>query len=259
MRIQSSPALEVLIVKKAPLALDYRSKLLEISTVWQIWPGVWTCRMSTFVPLNLEPEDVSEEEVDDTKEIQLEEAFKLYQNALKLHSQGPAYYLEAAKAYDQLLGSDVFKYPETVSEFARDELETTTSDSPVVSGSTIASDPTSLSLVPTGSVDNSLNSLPHIAYLAYKNHGQFELDQARANLQERNGDSVDQFRQLLDSCKQALRDFTEALAQDDSDLDLWKKAARVAEAFSSQRLVRYCLAEWTQEGMSANYSYLYPV
>jgi hypothetical protein len=24
-------------------------------------------------------------------------------------------------------------------------------------------------------------------------------------------------------------------------------------------LVRYCLAEWTQEGMSANYSYLYPV
>ena len=24
-------------------------------------------------------------------------------------------------------------------------------------------------------------------------------------------------------------------------------------------LVRYCLAEWTQEGMSAEYSYLYPV
>lgn len=23
--------------------------------------------------------------------------------------------------------------------------------------------------------------------------------------------------------------------------------------------VRYCLAEWTQEGMSAEYSYLYPV
>jgi hypothetical protein len=25
------------------------------------------------------------------------------------------------------------------------------------------------------------------------------------------------------------------------------------------RLVRYCLAQWTQEGMSADYSYLYPV
>jgi hypothetical protein len=25
------------------------------------------------------------------------------------------------------------------------------------------------------------------------------------------------------------------------------------------RIVRYCLAEWTQEGMSAEYSYLYPV
>jgi hypothetical protein len=25
------------------------------------------------------------------------------------------------------------------------------------------------------------------------------------------------------------------------------------------RIVRYCLAEWTQDGMSAEYSYLYPV
>ena len=25
------------------------------------------------------------------------------------------------------------------------------------------------------------------------------------------------------------------------------------------RTLRYCLAEWTQEGMSADYSYLYPV
>jgi hypothetical protein len=25
------------------------------------------------------------------------------------------------------------------------------------------------------------------------------------------------------------------------------------------RLVRYCLDDWTQEGMSAEYSYLYPV
>jgi hypothetical protein len=25
------------------------------------------------------------------------------------------------------------------------------------------------------------------------------------------------------------------------------------------QVVRYCLAEWTQEGMSAEYSYLYPV
>jgi hypothetical protein len=25
------------------------------------------------------------------------------------------------------------------------------------------------------------------------------------------------------------------------------------------RVMRYCLAEWTQQGMSAEYSYLYPV
>jgi hypothetical protein len=28
---------------------------------------------------------------------------------------------------------------------------------------------------------------------------------------------------------------------------------------SDGRIVRYCLAEWTQAGLSADYSYLYPV
>lgn len=41
--------------------------------------------MSTWVALNIEPDEAIEEEVDDTKEIQIEEALKLYQNALKLH------------------------------------------------------------------------------------------------------------------------------------------------------------------------------
>ncbi len=65
--------------------------------------------MATFTALNLEPEDDIEEEVDDTKEIQLEEAFKLYQNALKLHSQGPQYHVQACEAYRELFQSEVFK------------------------------------------------------------------------------------------------------------------------------------------------------
>ncbi|KAI5284966.1 Histone transcription regulator 3, partial [Ascosphaera atra] len=59
--------------------------------------------MSTFTALNIEPDTDVEEEVDNTAEIQVEEALKLYQNALKLHSQGPAFYKEAEAAYDALL------------------------------------------------------------------------------------------------------------------------------------------------------------
>lgn len=58
--------------------------------------------MSSWVALNIEPDEAVEEEVDDTKEIQIEEALKLYQNALKLHSQGPQFYPQAAEAYDAL-------------------------------------------------------------------------------------------------------------------------------------------------------------
>src|SRR5437588_11793468 len=104
--------------------------------------------MASFTALNLEPEDDSEEEIDDTKEIQLEEAFKLYQNALRLHSQGPQYRTEASDAYRELFQSEVFKYPEVVSEFARDELDT-------VPDSSIINEAVPLSLVSAENADNS--------------------------------------------------------------------------------------------------------
>ena len=83
--------------------------------------------MSSFVALNIEPDEDIEEEVDDTKEIQIEEALKLYQNALKLHSQGPAFYAYAREAYTTLFKSEIFRYPESISDYRRSVLLDTTS------------------------------------------------------------------------------------------------------------------------------------
>ena len=191
--------------------------------------------MAAFTALNLEPEDDSEEEIDDTKEIQLEEAFKLYQNALKLHSQGPPYRTEASEAYRELFQSEVFKYPEVVSEFARDEQDTGAPDSAIIS------EAVPLSLVSAENADSSHNSLPQLVYLAFKNRGQFALDDPEAILR---GDPPptknERFRQSS-AARNAINDFADALERDDTDLDLWRKVARVAEVFESHRISRFCL------------------
>src|SRR5947209_8357891 len=75
--------------------------------------------MSTFTALNVEPDDTFDEDVDNTRELQIEDALKLYQTALKLHAQGPRYYDQAAVSYDALFKSDIFRYPESISDFTR--------------------------------------------------------------------------------------------------------------------------------------------
>ena len=42
---------------------------------------------------------------------------KLFQTALKLHAQGPRFFDEAADAYDALFESEIFKYPESKTEY----------------------------------------------------------------------------------------------------------------------------------------------
>ena len=72
-------------------------------------------KASVWHPYNVEiPEETAEEEVDDTQEIQIEEALKLYQTALKLHSEGPASFDKTAAAYKALFDSDIFKYAESL-------------------------------------------------------------------------------------------------------------------------------------------------
>ncbi len=188
--------------------------------------------MSGFTALNVEPEENIEDEVDDTREIQLEEAFKLYQNALKLHSQGPRYYEEAQNAYNELLSSEVFKYPEVVSEFAQDELD---------EGPSAAQAIDALPLLPGNAAESSASSIPQLLYLAFKNRGQFLLDAARHQIPDLGNDRAGYCRYYSRSSKESLRQFAQALERDDTDLDLWKKAARVAEVSSCQRIARFCL------------------
>lgn len=190
--------------------------------------------MSGFTALNVEPEDTFEEEIDDTKEIQLEEAFKLYQNALKLHSQGPQYFQDALDAYKDLLQSEVFKYPEAVSEYAHDELE----DEPAPGTAQV--DAGALSLLPSNAAESSASSVPQLLYLAYKNRGQFVLDVARHQLPNKRGSRAELCEYYSKSSNDSVRDFAKALERDDSDLDLWKKAARIADVLSTQRIARFC-------------------
>jgi hypothetical protein len=196
--------------------------------------------MSGFPALNIEPEDDNAQEADDTREIQLEEALKLYQNALRLHSLGAEYVLQAADAYKDLFNSEIFRYPEAISEYTRDELDNGAGETPVFD------EPLSqLNVVQPASAQASPSSLPQIIYLSFKNYGQYLLEQyAQANLPHGSPDDLESrspTRDLFLVCSKALKQFAEALERDDTDLELWRKAARVAQVCASDRIVRFCL------------------
>ena len=209
--------------------------------------------------MNIEIESESEDEIDDSKEIQvlslarnpsttkakppqIEEALKLYQNALKLHSQGPDFYDEAEVAYNELFRSEIFTYPESISEAQRienygaaEELEDNSDDDLLPAHATTV----------TG-VDIAPSSLPQILYLAYKNHGQFQLDRLKSRLtrieQEFGPDEQSPPTRIIPrSAFLSLKLFIEALDRDDTDLELWRQVARIAGLLGSRRIARYCL------------------
>ncbi|ODH44848.1 hypothetical protein ACO22_00678 [Paracoccidioides brasiliensis] len=194
--------------------------------------------MSSFVALNIEPDDFSEEEVDDTKEIQIEEALKLYHNALKLHSQGPRFYDQASEAYEALFRSEIFNYPESISEYKRSQLEdpepqyVSYSEEP-------AAGPAALDASDTVS-----SALPQTIYLSHRNRGQFTLDNLRWLLRSKKENADDSNATSVDvsaAAVSAITSFAEALERDDSDLELWRKSARIGDALQSHRLARFCL------------------
>ncbi|POS83551.1 hypothetical protein EPUL_005749, partial [Erysiphe pulchra] len=182
---------------------------------------------SSFTALNIIPDDHAEDEIDNTKEIQIEEALKHYQIALKLHSQGPDQYENAAKAYQELLKSEVFRYPESESEFQRvynhPELEYV--DAAIALELAVAR------------ADGAPSNLPQILYLSYKNHGQFILDCVKSLLQYAKISSHELGYQGI----AAVENFSSALVSDESDTDLWRRTARVSAMLGSKRISRYCL------------------
>jgi hypothetical protein len=186
--------------------------------------------MASFTALNIEPAEDIQEEVDDTKEIQIEEALKLYQNALKLHSQGPAFYSQAKDAYAALLQSEVFKYPESISDYQRNAFTDGDNDDVAVDA--------------FGEIDvndAAASALPQTIFLSYKNNGQFLLDVLKETLRKQPS-SVDEQRSVITKESRSVMGlFADALERDDTDLDLWRKSARIGGALNSYRLARYCL------------------
>lgn len=183
--------------------------------------------MATFTALNIIPDDHAEDEIDNTKEILIEDALKLYQVALKLHSQGPDQYEKAAKAYQELLKSEIFRFPESESEFQRvnnhPELEYV--------DATIALE------LAAARADVAPSNLPQILFLSYKNHGQFILDCAKILIQHAEISPQELSYQGIAS----VENFSLALASDESDTDLWRRISRVSAMLGSRRITRYCL------------------
>ncbi|KAM0720665.1 hypothetical protein Q7P37_004802 [Cladosporium fusiforme] len=201
--------------------------------------------MSGFKALNIESDDESDIEVDDTKEIQIEETLKLYQTALKYHSEGPASFDKAAEAYRELFNSEIFQYPESQTELRRIELY----------GPTVESEDDLLDLeVPigytTGNLETNNSTLPQILHLSHKNYAQFRLEALAAKIEILNVN----LRQILVDASAALDHFVQALDKDATDLDLWRRTATVGELLNSKRAARFCLEavlDGDEEGLTS--------
>lgn len=192
---------------------------------------------AAFSAINLEPEQNLDEEVDTSRELHIDEALKRYQTALKLHAQGPQHYQDAAAAYDHLFQSEIFRLPESTTEFDRAEGHAQGHDLSAHSSSPHVLD------VAQPDIDGGASSLPQTLYLAYKNHGQFVLDGIRhqTKVSPVDGASLLEDKPTLAQAQRALDEYGAALDQDPSDAELWRRAARVAAFLSSARISRYCL------------------
>ncbi|KAB8338942.1 hypothetical protein FH972_021882 [Carpinus fangiana] len=189
---------------------------------------------ASFKALNIESDDEPDDEIDDTKEIQIEDALKEYQTALKFHSQGSGYVKEAQEAYDTLFQSDIFKYPESQSEYARWQVFQRQQD--LGAALPIVTEVQATQAAP----DNGPSTLPQILHLSYKNRGQFHLDKLRTFIEQQN-DVPDVPSHIHTEAQSALIDFAEALDKDELDLDLWRRTAKVSRTLGTKRMARYCL------------------
>ena len=167
---------------------------------------------------------------------------KLYQNALKLHSQGPDSYEDAEAAYKVLFNSDIFAYPESLSLSKQVDLYGDADELNEASG---ALETGELDL-PLTSTDEAPNTLHHILYLAYKNRGQFLLDSLKNRLHQAEKGHVSANDSDLRSLVQqtvvaSLSYLVEAIDRDEADLHLWRLISTLSHFLKSKRLARYCL------------------
>lgn len=187
--------------------------------------------MSGFKALNIEYDEESDSEIDDTKEIQIEDALKLYQTALRYHAQGPGSFEAAAKAYKELFSSEIFSYPESQTELRRIEIYGP------IDYDNLDDAQEGLAVTVSTGFDAAPSTLPQILHLSHKNYAQFKLEALAARLDALQAT----FEEVLTDAQEALDHFVSALDKDESDVDLWKQTARVGELMDSQRITRFCL------------------
>ena len=175
---------------------------------------------------------------------QIEEALKLYQNALKLHSQGSDYYDEAEIAYSALFQSEIFTYLESLSESRRLQIY----GFPDVVDNGHENTATGASVSSAVGVDGAPSTLPQILYLSYKNHGQFILDRLKNQILQsqqlydsRGSHNLEDLKHIEKTVSSSLDFFTEALDRDDTDLDLWRQISKLGGFLGSKRIERFCL------------------
>ncbi|KAL4732249.1 Histone transcription regulator 3 [Fusarium chlamydosporum] len=195
--------------------------------------------MPAFQAINLEPEDNIDEQIDTTKEIHVDEALKRFQNALKLHAQGPRSREAAEAAYNELFESEIFKYREAKTDYERAERHA--DGQPEVSNLDASLTDGGLD-VDAGGADGVAASLAQALYLSYKNYGQFFVDKFKdASASDPAWKDTTRLKYDDEHSRKVLNSWMTALDQDPSDPELWRKAARFAGAMNSHRIKRYCL------------------
>lgn len=151
------------------------------------------------------------------------------------------FYDAAEVAYRELFRSEIFTYPESLSEAQRLELYEDVEDSQDDLDDALA--PTLVA--PVTSTDGAPSTLPQILYLAYKNHGQFILDRLKHQLSRLELDIRSDYEgvqpQNTLAASASLKLFVEALDRDESDLQLWRQTSRIGGFLGSQRITRFCL------------------
>lgn len=204
-----------------------------------------------FVCLNIEPESEDDEEIDNTAEIKLEDALKLYQHALKLHAQGPSVFSDAQAAYDELFDNEIFTYGEALSFRKRQEAleeESSESEDDSDSGSEQGFDLLALHELIPATTEGAPSTLRQVVYLSYKNFGQFQLERLQHELNERGvaGEPLNRLepvlqKRVLTRARKSLELLSDALDKDDSDIELWRQISRLTALLGSQRMTRFCL------------------
>lgn len=86
------------------------------------------------------------------------------------------------------------------------------------------------------------NTLSQLVYLSYKNHGRFLLDLLQWQIRDqlRAHEEV-KWKEVAVAAREPLDMYAEALDKDDTDVELWRSSAVVAQLVGCNRIARFCL------------------